>query len=158
MLFDYNQVIDDRLWVGALVHPADVRQLLRMGITTIVNLQTDEDLKKHGVSLKKLEKALAEAGIDLVRVPVVEFDSANLALHLPAAVEALERALAPAWGKVYLHCSAGVIRSATAAAALIMKAGRATAAEACELVRSRRECDPDLDALEHFAGTLASEA
>ncbi|MBN2338809.1 MAG: dual specificity protein phosphatase family protein [Acidobacteria bacterium] len=158
MLFDYNQIIDDRLWVGALVQPEDARQLRRMGITTVVNLQTPEDLKKHGVTLKKLEKALAEAGIDLVRVPVVEFDSADLARRLPAAVEALERALAPAWARVYLHCSAGVIRSATAAAALIMKAGGATAAEACELLRSRRECEPDLEALEHFAGTLAGEA
>ena len=151
MLFDYNQIIDDRLWVGALIRPEDVRQLRRMGITTILSLQTPKDLKKHGIAPKKLDKALTEAALDYIQIPITEFDGPELERHLPEAVAALERALAPAWAKVYLHCSAGVIRSATVAAAYLMKTQGLSSEEAAALLKSRRECEPDLEALVKFA-------
>jgi protein-tyrosine phosphatase len=151
MLFDYNQIIDDRIWVGACIRPEDVRQLRRMGITTILSLQTPKDLKKHGINPKKLDKALTEAALDYLQIPITEFDASELARHLPEAVAALERALAPAWAKVYLHCSAGVIRSATVAAAYLVKTQGLSAEEACALLKSRRECEPDLEVLVKFA-------
>ena len=150
MLFDYNQIIDDRLWVGALIRPEDVRQLRRMGITTILSLQTPKDLKKHGIAPKKLDKALKEAALDYIQIPITEFDSPELERHLPEAVAALERALTPAWAKVYLHCSAGVIPSATVAAAYLGKTKGLSAEEAAALLKSRRECEPDAEVLVKF--------
>jgi len=157
MLGDYNQIIDDRLWVGQMPRPEDAKQLHRIGITHVVCLQADADLKQFRTSAKKIARALEELGIEFVRVPVREFDTEDLALKLPECVAAVEAALKPAWARVYLHCSAGVQRSPTVAAAYLMKTGSMGVDEACDAVLSKRDCQPDRRALERFGDTLGVE-
>jgi protein-tyrosine phosphatase len=84
-----------------------------MGITVVVSLQSDQDLKRNGISLKKLLKALTEANIDLRRVPVQDFSKEDSVTHLPACVAEIEAALAPGWAKAYVHCTGGINRSPT---------------------------------------------
>lgn len=150
MLVDYNPIIPDRLWVGGLVHPGDAKQLQRMGITVVVSLQTDRDLKNNRISPEKLAKALAGANIDLRRAPIEEFDASDLEQQLPKCVAELEAALEPAWAKAYLHCTAGVIRSATVAAAYIIKNYSRTAEEAWEWLIEKRDCRPELNVLRNY--------
>jgi protein-tyrosine phosphatase len=154
MLFDYNQIIPDRLWVGAFVHPEDAGQLRRMGITHVVSLQSDQDLKRNGVSLKKLIKSLTEANIDFFRVPLQDFDKSELARRLPECVAAIEAALAPGWAKAYVHCTAGINRSPTAAAAYLIKTGGISARQAYEMLVEKRDCSPYLDVLEEYCTKL----
>ncbi len=56
-MLDCNEIIPDRLWVGCYVRPEDAHWLKRMGITTIVNLQSDGDLTNQRMSEKKLLNA-----------------------------------------------------------------------------------------------------
>ena len=51
MLLDYDGIIPDRLWVGSFIRPGDVRELKSLGINTIINLQSDEDVAAYGISL-----------------------------------------------------------------------------------------------------------
>ena len=95
MLINYNQVIPGRLWVGAFVRPDDVRQLHRMGITTVFSLQTDKDVRQNRISLEKLVKELQERNIDFRQVPVQEFDEKDLERQLPECVSVLEAELKP---------------------------------------------------------------
>jgi protein-tyrosine phosphatase len=157
MLFDYNQIIPGRLWVGAFVRPEDAKQLQRMGITIVVSLQSDQDFKQNGISLKKLLRALEDANIDLRRVPVEDFDKRGLAGKLPACIAEIEAALAPGWAKVYVHCSAGINRSPTAAAAYLMKSRGLSAQEAHDYLVERRDCNPYLDVLEEYETELSRE-
>jgi len=157
MLFDYNQIIPGRLWVGSFVRPEDAKQLRRMGITIVVSLQSNEDLKERHVSLKKLIHALSEANIDLRRVPVRDFSKEDLARQLPKCVAELEAALAPGWAKAYVHCTAGINRSPTVAAAYLIKSRGLSAREACEHVAAKRDCSPYLDVLEKYQTTLSND-
>ena len=157
MLFDHNQVIEGRLWVGTFIRPEDARQRRRMGITDVVSLQSERDLEERRISIRKLIRALSEANVDLHRVPIRDFSREDLARKLPACVAAVEAALAPGWAKVYLHCTAGINRGPTVAAAYLIKSRGMSAREAHDYVVSRRECDPYLDVLERYASQLTDE-
>jgi protein-tyrosine phosphatase len=157
MLADYNQIIDGRLWVGSVVRPADARQLQRMGITIVVSLQTDRDLKQHGISQEKLVRELEDVSIDIRWVPVEEFDREDLIRQLPTCVAAVEAALTPAWAKLYLHCSAGIIRSPTVAAAYLMKTYSMPAEKASDILMAKRDCRPDMEVLRAYELTLNVE-
>jgi protein-tyrosine phosphatase len=158
MLGDYNEVIPGKLWVGSYCRPGDSKQLHRMGITTVVSLQTDLDLKGEGISLKKLVKSLAEADIDLVRVPLQDFNEEALTKELSASVETIESLMAPGWAKVYLHCTAGVQRSPTVAAAYMMKSRGWPAGQAYDYLIEKRNCRPYRNILEQYEKALKTTA
>jgi protein-tyrosine phosphatase len=119
----------------------------RLGVTAVLSLQTDEDLEGLGVDQDELEQAYREAGIEARRVQIRDFDREDLALHLPRAVREL-RELLEAGHTVYLHCTAGAGRSPSVAVAYLHWVVGKGLVEAERLVRSRRPCTPDLQAIE----------
>jgi protein-tyrosine phosphatase len=154
MFLDCNEVLPDRLWVGTFVPPEDVTILRQMGVTTVVSLQSDKDLETCNVHVKKLLKAYDKAEIELLRVATPDFDQNALAANLERSVAELEAALAPRWAKVYLHCTAGINRGPTVAAAFLIRTRGLSAQEAYEFVTARRHCRPYLAVLEQYAASL----
>jgi len=154
MMLDCSEIISGKLWVGCYLHPEDVEVLKRLRITSILNLQSDWDLANYNVSMKKLLAAYKLAAIELRRIPIPDFDRHVLGMHLPQAVEELEDALAPSSGKVYVHCTAGINRGPTLAAAYLVKVGNLTAQEAYSHVIARRNCNPYLDILQEYEAYL----
>ena len=59
-----------------------------MGITAILSLQTEEDLKERGTGWE--EKAALAANLTFQNVPVEDFDTADLERNLPYCVVLLE--------------------------------------------------------------------
>lgn len=158
MSLDFNEIISDRLWVGGYVRAEEVPQLKRMGITTVVSLQTEEDLQLYGISPQELALAYHNAGIELRRVPIQDFDWEALARNLPEAVGQVADALANPLAKLYLHCTAGINRSATTAAGFLIRSRGISAQEACAYLTSRRDCNPTLDILERYEAALRGES
>ena len=154
MLFDYDEIIPGRLCVGTFVRPEDVRHLEDIGTTCIVSLQTDDDLAAYGVSLVDVLRACRDAGIEPRRVSTPDFDQGALAVKLPLCVAELEAAIAPKSARVYLHCTAGINRSPTTAAAFLIRSRGYTAQEAYVYVVSRRDCEPYLEILERYERIL----
>jgi protein-tyrosine phosphatase len=154
MILDCNEIISGRLWVGCYIRPEDARILRQMEITSVLNLQSDRDLAYYSISLKKLLNAYAIAEIDLRRIPIPDFDRQALGIHLLQAVEELENALAPRWAKAYVHCTAGINRGPTLAAAYLIKTTGLTAQEAYDYVIARRDCNPYLDTLQEYEASL----
>jgi protein-tyrosine phosphatase len=150
MILDCNEIITDRLWVGSYIRPEDVRFLRQMEITSILSLQSDRDLAIYNINLKKLLKAYALAQIELRRIPTPDFDKQALAANLPQAVEELENALAPRWGRAYVHCTAGINRGPTLAAAYLIKVTGMSAQEAYDYLVARRDCSPYLEILQEY--------
>jgi dual specificity phosphatase 12 len=154
MILDCNEIIPDRLWVGSYIRPEDVRFLRQLEITSILSLQSDRDLAFYSINLKKLLKAYALADIELRRIPTPDFDKQALAANLPQAVEELENALAPRWGRAYVHCSAGINRGPTLAAAYLIRIKRMSAQEAYDYIVARRDCSPYLEVLQEYETNL----
>jgi protein-tyrosine phosphatase len=157
MILDCNEMIDNRLWVGSFVTPDEVTLLKQMQITIIVSLQSDEDLAVYEISFNKLLEACALAGIELRRIPIPDFDRSALSAHLPEAVEGLEDALAQRESRVYLHCTAGINRGPTVAAAFLIKNRGFSAGDAYDYVLNRRHCSPYLATLKEYELLLKNE-
>ena len=149
-MLDFDEIVPGRLWVGGRVYEEDVPQLKLLGITTVVSLQTDEDLLDYGISPVGLARAYRDIGIELRRVPTMDFDQEALRHNLPEAVAQVAEALADSGIRLYLHCSVGINRSPTTAAAFLIRSRGITAREACDWLTALRDCRPDLDILEEY--------
>jgi len=147
---DCSEIIPGRLWVGQYVREEDIGKLKSMGITAVVSLQTDRDLARCGVSPDGLAEAYERAGIDYRRVPTTDFDRAALERNLPEAVAEVSAVLSRPDARLYLHCTAGISRSTTTAAAYLIRSRGIMAWEACDNLQSSRDCDPSLEILERF--------
>lgn len=154
MVLNFSEIIPGRLWVGGCVREEEVPHLRRMGISAVVNLQTDEDLLRCGVSSDTLALAYEKAGIELRRLPIADFSMEELDRWLPAAAAQVAEVLANPEAKLYLHCTAGVNRSPTAAAAYLIKLLGISALDACSYLVSRRACNPTLEILENYEALI----
>ena len=154
MTLDCNEIIEDRLWVGSYLRPEDVKQLIRMDITTVISLQDEKDVAGKGIFTKKLFKAFGEADILFRQVAIKDFDKGDLRQNLPECVAELEAALKPRAARVYLHCTAGVNRAPTVAAAYMIRSLGMPAQDACDFIVARRYCQPYLDVLQEYAASL----
>ena len=157
MILDCNEIIQNKLWVGCYVQPEEVRLLHQWGITTVLSLQSDQDLKNYSISQKRLLKAYALADIELRRIPTQDFDKSALGANLLRGIEELERALAQHWSRVYLHCTAGINRGPTLAAAYLIKNHGLSSKGAYDYVVTRRDCSPYLDILEAYEASFKSD-
>ena len=141
--FGFAKVGDDLL-MGAYPQDADdVAALSEAGVTAVFNLVQDVEYELSG-GREACAVALAEAGIREERVEVVDYG--NL---LPGHIErAATTALA--WlqegERVYVHCRAGMQRSAVVAAAVLALHEGLHPREALDLVRRR---NPQADPLSH---------
>jgi protein-tyrosine phosphatase len=146
-MMDYDRILP-RLFVGAFLESAHEVEMLRRheGVTAVLNLQTDEDIREGGFFAEPLETLYEASGVKLCRVPVRDFDEADLRQKLPECVVALRRLLEEGH-TVYLHCTAGVNRSPTVAIAYLHWCLGWDLDSALKHVAECRSCSPKLDAI-----------
>ena len=135
--------VGDELLIGAYPQDADdVAALTEAGVTRVFNLVQDDEYEGEGRAA--CTAALAAAGILEERVEVIDFG--NL---LPGHIERAVRTVRP-WlaegERVYVHCRAGMQRSATVAAAIVALQEGVEPAEALWRVSER---NPRANPLEH---------
>ena len=107
--------LDDALWLGSYPQsPEDVLHLKSIGVTGVLNVQSDLDLNQRAISWEMFWKFYISQGLKAVRVPIIDFDDADLARGLPLAVTTLDEMLSDGL-RVYLHCTGGLNRSPTVA-------------------------------------------
>jgi protein-tyrosine phosphatase len=144
---DYAQLLG-QLFLGSRPQTtADIDRLrLQSGITAVLNLQTDDDMRAVNLVWEPLEAHYRKSGIELCRVPVRDFDSVDLREKLPECVRALDNLLA-ANHSVYLHCTIGAARSPTVAIAYLHWCRAWDLEEAAAYVMGRWECSPNMEAV-----------
>ena len=117
----------------------DVENLKDENVTAILSLQSAEDLEDRDAGWA--ENLALAAGLVFRNVSVIDFDQLDLAHKLPSCVKELD-SLLTAGHVVYLHCTAGVSRSPTVAAAYLHWYKALPLEKALEQVRSARNCVP----------------
>lgn len=134
--------------VGSCPRSLDDITLLKtdFGVTAVLSLQTDDDLRYWGLDWPHLENAYRAAGIIVRRAPVRDFDLASLRENLPRCVDEL-RALIQAGHAVYVHCNAGINRSPTTVIAYLHWVEGLELGEAVWRVTSQHACDPYVSAI-----------
>jgi protein-tyrosine phosphatase len=137
--------ISHNLLIGSsLLDENEIGNLRALGITAILSLQSEEDVGKNGIAWE--EKAALAAKLTFCNVSVNDFDKADLRRKLPACVSELD-AMLKAGHVVYLHCTAGVSRSPTVAAAYLHRYLGWSLQRALVHVREARDCSPDGEAI-----------
>lgn len=141
----FNQIVEG-VFVGMCPAGRDDAENLKraLGVSAVLNLQTDEDFEEWGVEWPQLEQAYHELGIEVRRVPIADLDPEDLRDKLRSAVEAL-RELVSGGHRVYLHCTAGVERSPTVVVAYLAWSEGWSVDQAGEHVKRVRYCAPDLE-------------
>ena len=140
--YGFGQVADELL-IGAYPQDADdVADLVEAGVTRVFNLV--QDVEYEGDGREACARALADAGIREERVEVVDYGNL-LPGHIERAVQVVRPWLAEG-ERVYVHCRAGMQRSATVAAAIIALEEGVSPAEALRRVNER---NPRANPLEH---------
>ena len=141
-MIDYDRILSN-LFIGTYPQsPADVRELQeRLGITAVINLQTDEDLRQRGMDWPAMKTLYEKMNIEAHRIPMRDFDYDHQKERLPFAVNTLSGLIA--CGRiVYLHCSAGVCRSPLVAMAYLHWCLNMDFDESVKYVKTRRQCSP----------------
>lgn len=139
---DIDEVAED-LWVGRYpASPEFVHTLAeQVGVTGLVSVQTDSDLAILGVNWPVMESYLQQQGIAVARVPITDFNDRELEKHLSEAVSAVHFFRATG-RRVYLHCTAGLNRSPSVAAAYLMAHQGMDLDSAWDQVTGHRRCVP----------------
>jgi protein-tyrosine phosphatase len=144
---DFAQILP-RLFLGP--HPQSIDDIERLrreaGITAVLNLQTDDDMRSVNLVWEPLEAHYLAYGIELARVPVRDFDPLDLREKLPKCVATLDRLLT-ANHTVYLHCTAGTGRSPTVAISYLHWCQGWELDAAVAYVKERRPCSPNVEAV-----------
>ena len=140
----YGCIVPNLLVGPAPMDDADFRQLKALKITAILSFQTDEDGPEGAIENERI--AAIKAGMSFTNVPVTDFDRLELARKLPECVQALEQILARG-DALYLHCTAGVNRSPTVAAAYLHWSLGWPLEKVLEHIEMCRNCCPDGEAI-----------
>jgi hypothetical protein len=145
---NYNMIVPE-FYVGSFPEGrGDIQRLHgRCGITAVLNLQSDEDLRERGLGWSSLERIYRDLGIEARRVPMRDFDYDDQRRALPQAVRVLVKLLA-CDHITYLHCNAGMGRSPLVAMAYLYWCRGISLWEAIRYVEIRRPCSPYDDLLE----------
>ncbi|MEN0068401.1 MAG: dual specificity protein phosphatase family protein [Myxococcota bacterium] len=138
---------------GSSTYAADLQQLHAAGFRSLVSLIKDPEYA-HLVDESSREEALLqceELGMATLHVPIEDF-SAPQSSDIDEIGRFIQRQTAP----VYLHCMAGLGRSGTVAAALLIQQGMSTE-DAILLVRWARPGAIQSDVQERFLSALRND-
>ena len=119
-----------------------------LGVTGVLNLQSDADLYQRGIRWDLLWRAYVGRSMEVIRVPIVDLRPADLEKNLSEAVDALT-SLLRRHEQVYVHCNVGINRSPTTIIAYLVSTGL-NLEEAEHQVRQGRDCVPYLDVVENW--------
>jgi atypical dual specificity phosphatase len=146
-LMDYHRILP-KLFIGSYPKSADDIERLKReaGVTAVLNLQTDDDIRYFKLDWDSLLHHYKSCGIELRRVPVRDFDPVDLQRKLPACVSTFNDLL-ESGHTVYLHCSAGAGRSPTVAIAYLFWRYGWCLDQAVAHVIQCRPCSPNVEAI-----------
>lgn len=137
-----------RLYVGSgPCGLTDVRRLQKeLGVTAVLNLQTDDDLRAQPLDPVRLETTYRSFGIEMRRIPIRDVHPDDLREKLPSAASILWEFL-EAGHVVFVHCTAGVGRSPSVVIAYLhwFRSWRLRAAE--RHVQRYHSCMPNVQAI-----------
>jgi atypical dual specificity phosphatase len=135
-------ILKNKLYIGSCpMTEGDIRQLNAGGITAVLNLQTDDDIRNREIDWPAMEDAYRRHGIVIHRFPIEDFSPSDMRQKLRTGVRILDN-LIRAGHVIYLHCNAGINRSPTLAVAYLHWVEKWDLESAHAHVLSSRPCDP----------------
>jgi uncharacterized protein (TIGR01244 family) len=152
----YARVGDD-FFIAGQPTPDALRQMKKLGVTTVINLRMPQEMERIGFNEPKL---IEELGMKYVYIPMRGGDGANS--YSPQTLRRFADAMKAAEGKVLLHCTVAWRASHIWAAYLIQEHGIPTMdaikhARAINLMDDHRMDSSGRQPIEMFLGRKLEE-
>ena len=104
-------LIQARVYVGSgPINEEDVARLKQMKITSVISLQTDEDLLARETDWQQLQAWYQGSEINALRFPIKDFDEADMTAKIVEPIMALNKLLDDGQ-RIYIHCNTGICRA-----------------------------------------------
>ena len=116
----------------------DVRELHeKHGVTSVLSLQTDADLRTRGINMDLLEAQYQKRTINFQRFPIEDVDPESMAQKILKPIQYL---LAQVQNKqiVYVHCNAGICRATSTVLGFLHLQHGMTMQEGLDFIRAKR--------------------
>jgi len=109
---EFDAIGDKNLVIGPYPQSVeDIEKLEAFGVTAVLSVQTDGDIKVRKLDWPSMLDLYQEHGISVSRVAIEDFSPKSLEDNLLAAAEELAK-LRDSGYAVYVHCTAGMSRAA----------------------------------------------
>jgi hypothetical protein len=144
---DFDQILPYLHLGSCPMNVGDVDCLIRqLRITAVLNLQTEEDFVYLDIDWEAMVGYYDELGIELRRVPIIDFNTDDLRRNLRRAVQVLDE-LIKGGHATYIHCTAGVNRAPTTVIAYLHWVEKRSLEDALNHVGRCHPCDPSILAI-----------
>jgi protein-tyrosine phosphatase len=111
--FNFFKIATFPVYIGPFPQQrTDVEALARVGVTAVLDLQTEGDSAHRRLNTEELTRAYVDLGILHIKCPIEDFNEASLRDNLRTADDRL-RSLHSQGHSVYVHCTAGTGRAPT---------------------------------------------
>ena len=108
----FDRIGDKNIYMGPYPQSeSDFKMLSESGIDCILNVQSDQDLIFRQINYELQLKQAKSVGITIHRYPIIDFNQEDLFKKLKGAGDLLNKLLNEG-KKIYVHCTAGMSRSA----------------------------------------------
>jgi protein phosphatase slingshot len=121
-------LVDDSLYLGSFYNAEDLAWAQEVKVKFVINMTVPAE----GHQEKRLP------GVTYAHFPLEDVPAADILAHLSPCVHLITAAIASG-NVVLVHCMQGVSRSATVAAAYLMKKNKWTVKQALEHLKARRD-------------------
>ncbi|MDB4512270.1 dual specificity protein phosphatase family protein [Arenicella sp.] len=106
-------LVEPGVYIGSAPQSSvDVARLKQMKITSVICLQSDNDLVARKIDWQKLKMSYQHNDISVYRFPINDFDELDLGKKVVEPIVKLNDLLSSK-EKVYVHCNAGVCRASS---------------------------------------------
>jgi len=136
---NFDKIADYPIFIGAYPqHEEDIKILTKNGVTAVLNVQTDIDMKHRQTDPMKLKEIYSRYNIKMTHYPIHDFNSEDLALKVKGAAECLNDLITE--GRVvYVHCTAGMGRAPSTVIVYLVIYKKVEVDNAYNLVKENRK-------------------
>lgn len=145
---NFDRIADYPIIIGAYPqHEEDIKLLAKNGVTAVLNVQTEDDMKLRRINLVCFCEIYARYNIKFVHYPIYDFNPEDLEKKVRGGSACLRDLIAEGH-TVYVHCSAGWGRSASTVVGYLVLYKGMELDEAFRIVKkSRKVVCPNMQAL-----------
>eukprot|EP00826_Nyctotherus_ovalis_P003084 TRINITY_DN10619_c0_g1_i2.p1 TRINITY_DN10619_c0_g1~~TRINITY_DN10619_c0_g1_i2.p1 ORF type:complete len:392 (+),score=86.07 TRINITY_DN10619_c0_g1_i2:90-1265(+) len=136
---NYDKIGTYPIFIGAYPqNEDDIKILAKLGVTGVLNVQTDIDMKHRQTDPARLKETYARHGIKMVHYPVHDFNPEDLSQKVRGGAECID-SLINEGRTVYVHCTAGMGRAPSMVIGYLVMYKKMSLDEAYNLVKENRK-------------------
>ena len=112
----FNKVAGADLYFGSYPSAdSDIQRLHQAGVTQVINLQTEEEMRFYDIQVDEIQHSCAKRGMKFTKAPLKDFEEGEYCFDLFRIAQKIHHIVDVERQSLLIHCSSGITRSPTLA-------------------------------------------